>query len=331
MARANKPKTFQYRYVDGLLTGANLETRLREVLFDTHRRIKDRWESLSLDDDETKLNRLINIRHRSSSMVGGVMLLFESGRNEEILRVDENQEELETEQVAPPTSDAGEPTEFIASRLYFGVHGNHVVIVQSQSLAARDLENHLRWLLDEQAAILDESEALELKQGLSLAGTQALQHPKEIKIGAPVFEQEHGGTRTSEAGSPVQARYRMGLQILQSALGDEALEQIQLSRFEDASDLYVELVVKRKGRSSADEDDPGRQAMEAVTGVLRHQHPDDIRILTHRMGEVRGEELYLSRKINVVHWNGVPDYSDIFHRMRDWIIECLENGYISAE
>jgi len=333
MARSNRPKTFHYRYVDDLTSEPDLETRLRQILFGSHRRIKDRWEDLSLDDEETQLNRFINIRHRASSMVGGVMLLFESGRNEEVLRVEEDQEELETQQVAPPESEEGERQEFVASRLYFGVHGNHVVVVQSQSLTARELENHLRWLVDEQAQQLNSDETLALKQGLSVAGTQALRHPKELKIGAPVFEQNAGAeSDLGPAGeSPVQARFQVGMQLLQSALGQDALEDMHLEQYEDADDLYVELLVKRKGRSSAEEDDPGRQAMEAVTGALRHQHPEDIRIVTHKMGEVRGGQLYLSRKMNVVHWNGVPDYSDIFHRMHDWIFECLESGYIQPE
>lgn len=333
MARTNRPKTFHYRYVDDLTAGRDLETRLRQVLFDSHKRIKDRWEDLSLDDEDVQINRLINIRHRSSSMVGGVMLLFESGKNEEVLRVNENQEELETEQVAPPETEQGEQREFIASRLYFGVHGNHVVVVQSQQLTARDLENHLRWLLDEQAGILEPTETLALKQGLSIRGTEALKHPKELRVGVPVFDHSTDGDsgQASAAGSPIQARFEMGLQLLRSALGQDALDHIHLEQYENADDLYVELLVKRKGRTSDEEDDPGRQAMEAVTGALRHQHPEDIRIITDKMGEVRGDNIYLSRRINVVHWNGVADYSDIFHRMHDWILECLEHGYINPE
>ncbi|KAB7624331.1 hypothetical protein [Alkalilimnicola sp. S0819] len=331
MAKSKKAKRFQYRYISDLGEGRTIEELLRQVLFDTHRTVADRWEKLG-DDPDAQLHRFINTKRRAEGMVFGTLVLYETGRNREVLTLAEDQEELEIEQMAASKTQDGRPREFLEATLYFGASGNHLVLLQTTSLTGRELENHLRWLIDEEAQLLEPHERIVIKQGLSAKGTKALKQAKSVCVGAPVFEASTprsagGENRSSQPVRSVVAG--RGRQWLESLFGSKELEALKLGQFADAEDLVVEVNIRRVGRASDDDQDPAQRAMEAVSTALRHQYPDDVEIETYRMGKVKGDELRLSKSVGIVHWNNVPDAEDVFHRMQDWLMDCLENGVIT--
>ena len=308
------------------------------VLFDTHARVADRWEVLAGEDEKTRLHRFINTRRKAPGMVFGALVLYEAGRSREVVDVAEDQEELDVQQMAADQPDDERRREFLDATLYFGVSGNHVIVVQTMSLTGRELENHLRWLIGEQAGILEDGERLILEQGLTSEGEGLVRHAKALRLGAPVFSQVgQEEMPVDESGYPDAAdrarqRYSMspaiGRRVLQCLFDDQQLAQLDLDRYTEAQDLMVEVNVRRFGRSSNAEDDPGRQALAAITSTLRHQHPDDIEV-EHKMGKMKGRQMVLTRSRSVVHWNGVPDFEDVFHAMQDWLDELLDAGVVA--
>lgn len=335
MAKEMKQKRFHYRYVDSLGEDRDLETLLTKVLFHTHKKVADRWEQLDTQTEDSELRRFINKRRKIGGIICGTLVLYEAGRNREVVTLAADQEELEVQQMAPVQDDDEQRREFLEATLYFAVSCNHVVVMQTRQLSDRDLENHLRWLVAETAGILKPGEYIALKRGVSVSGTNALKQAKAIRVGAPIFP---GGHYTPQRSAARQAHDsekvivsggNRGIRLLQGLFDNEAFEQLQLERFSDADDLVVEVSIKRRGHVSMHDDDPGRQAMEAITSALRHQDPADVEVETHRMGTVRGDELYVSAPVRITHWNGVPEAEDVFHNMQDWLRTCIQDGIVN--
>lgn len=326
MAKESKNKTLHYRQVGGLKDGRSLEELLRQILYHSHTKVADRWEELGGDEPNSTLRRFINRRRDNNAMVFGELVLYEGGRNREALTLAEEEEELPTEQVALPATEEGHRREFLESSLYFGVDGNHLIVVESRTLTSRELENHLRWLVSEQAQSLEDGEIIQLERGLSVLGTDALKNVKAIYIGAPVFD-DRPQPKTGTQGNVEVTHHTLGRKLLEQMLGHDDLNALNIDQYADA-DLRVELKITRKDRTRKTDDETARNAMEALTSALRHQHPEDIKLDTKRVGKIKGDTLFLSTSKKVVHWNVVPDIEDMFHQMHDWLTECITNGTI---
>lgn len=76
-------------------------------------------------------------------MTVGSLLIYSRGRNQPLVTEDDAATEMPVEQIAPPPSSAGARRDFIESLLFFGIKDNHVILLQSSALRARQLETHL--------------------------------------------------------------------------------------------------------------------------------------------------------------------------------------------
>lgn len=325
MAKKIVQKTFQYRYASGLSEGRTLEDLLRQILFNSHHFVADRWETLGGEGADS-LKRFINHRRDNKAMIFGQLVVYENGRNREALTVAEKADELPTIQVSLPNSSDGHPQEFLESSLYFGVNGNHIILVQSTSLTGREMENHLRWLISEHAQLMASDENLVIEKELTNNSKAVLKDIKSVVFGTPLYPDEPDSPSPNTATTAAVTTKSYGREVLDSLMGAGFLGNMNIDQFADA-DIQVELKIKRVGR--AQPEDSASKAMAALTSAMRHQHPDDLLIETRNSGRVKGDSLFLSTKRGVTHWNGVPDMEDIFRLMQEWITECLTSGAVT--
>ena len=90
---------------------------------------------------------LLNSVRSRWSMLFGAMLIYSRGRNQPLVTENDAADDLKVEQMAPPPDRSGARRDFIESLLFFGIKGNHVVVLQSSGIRARAFETHLNWLL----------------------------------------------------------------------------------------------------------------------------------------------------------------------------------------
>ena len=135
-------RTLSYKRATFLNGTPDLQ-RLLTAALRRHRTVGERMEELHPED---RTRRFINTHRSQLGMLFGNLLIYSPNRNQALLTVAPDAEELDVRQVAPPEVD-GQRTEFLESILYFGVRGNHVVLLQSAALRARAFEAYLNWLL----------------------------------------------------------------------------------------------------------------------------------------------------------------------------------------
>lgn len=137
--RENKQKLLHYRRAILLHKTHTLQDLLGELL-SVHKFVEDRWEDLGASG---KRKRLINHHFSQLGMEFGNFLEFETGTNRLLMTVKNGVEAMDVATVAPPQTNPGLRNEFLDAILYYGVKGNHVVLLQSAGLQARQLQDYI--------------------------------------------------------------------------------------------------------------------------------------------------------------------------------------------
>ena len=98
--------------------------------------------------------RFINYYENYNGMFFSQLISVEAGKIQSYLHLDEESDSypikpIDLEKIEKPAKTEKEKKrkEFLDSIIYFGVIGNHIAILQSSTLRARQLESYLNWFL----------------------------------------------------------------------------------------------------------------------------------------------------------------------------------------
>lgn len=104
--------------------------------------------------DENSGYRFLNKSDTYKTILFGQLVLFEKDKSQSLLELSDNVKFYDINSITSNDiiidgdKRSDKKREFVDSILYFGVLNNHVMIVQSTSLRARELEAHLNWLIN---------------------------------------------------------------------------------------------------------------------------------------------------------------------------------------
>lgn len=287
--------------------------------------------------------RLINRTKVYAGMFFGQFVIFERGRGQPLIETEDDG--AEAYPIATITTDAiGEQEqrqrqrEFIESVLYFGAFDNHLLVVQSQALKARDLEAHLSWLLQTRTDKLDRGTALILqdKPPESTIEKVRASSVKSIVIGSPVTTcvvQEPAETRPQpgEARETQSAAVRFmpvgaGADLLRAVMGENWFERINLTDALDEANIRVRLEVTYLKRTTTE----GQRVLDTLAASMRHVDDSDVEVVLARGGSIKGDELRLRGTVSVKAINGAVDEDDLYHQMHDWLVTMVAREEIDT-
>jgi len=325
MKAESKPKTLHYRRATFLQGNNDLQSVLKKAL-KKKKNVGQRLENLSSEDHT---HRFINRNRNQLGMLFGSLVVYAEGTNHPLVTIETEKTELDIEQIAPPSKD-GKRREFLDSILYFGVKGNHVLLVQSSALTSRHMEAHLFWFLH-QAGVLSDEDGVSLNDYTPKATKSKIEkaHVKKVSIGTPletdpILEGE-APSRSVEKVKRVKYTPRgLGFDFLKVALGDQWLNRLKLDEALDDSRLQVSLEISYSYSTT----EKSQKLLDNIANSLRHVDQDDIRIDLKNKGVIHGKELKLSSRIDVRAYGGVLDESDLYPQMHNWLLESLEQGII---
>ena len=330
MTIESKRKQLHYRKASFLKSiGRSLQDLIEEALSKLTP-VKFRFEGLDdVSPDET-WRRFINTHRAAMGMQFGNIVLYAADQNRTIIAINDDSDELDIEQIAPPSPTDGRRREFLESILYYGIKENHVVIIQSMSLRSRELELHLNWLLRE-ANVLDQQNAVFLNNFAPQVTHERLEQSevKSVRLGTPLIDHyEEVALKDAETKS-VKKRFKPfgeGVDILK-ALAPNRFGELSWDELEASTNLevFVEITYKRQT-------DPSSQnLLNRLTTALRHAGDEDIRIELRDGGVVVGSDLQVKTFKTIHAHNGILEPQDAFSKMNEWLLEILERGVIDAE
>lgn len=317
-----------------------------------------RKEVFNEDDDSC---RLINRHKEFNGIFFGQLVFFESGKSQTFITLDEDAEfynigaitsdsisDHESSGQGAKSEKAKLRKEFIDSILYFGVLYDHVVILQSSALRARELETHLAWFLGTCAQKLPTGSVLVLKDKPTEETIRKLEKlpVRTVKLGAPVGIPEPPSveqassvvasaaeSEEAEVTTELQAKSLKwvpkgtGVDVLSALMGAGWFEKPELKDALDDANLKVSLEISYVRKTTRH----GQKMLDEMAVALRHMDDSDVRIELQGGGTLRGEDLKLSGPISVKTINGLVDENDLYHQMHAWLVSKVESSEIEVE
>lgn len=327
-----KRKLFHYRKATFLKPiGSTLQDLVGQALLKFNR-VGDRFQLLDeVTDDGWR--RFINTHRAAIGMEFGNLVLYTPDQARHIFAVDESADELDIEQIAPGSTKDGKKRQFLESILYYGVQGNHMILLQSMALKARDIEAYLNWLL-KRAGLLDDENAVFLNNFVPQQTRDKLEKAeiKSVRLGTPLIDMPDK-RMTTEIGKDgmekLSSRFRPwgeGMAILRALIAPERMRGLSMADMESANDLevFVEITYRRQA------DDQSKKLLNRLTTALRHVGDDDLRI-EFKGGVMIGSDLQVKSLRPVTAYNGLVEPQDVFQQMHSWLLDILAQRLIDAD
>jgi len=264
--------------------------------------------------------RLINyfgmhgLKGATANMLGSELLAYEPKADASAVEIDPNATRLAVNSVHPPQKNQ----EFLDGTVYFGVLGNHLVILQSRSLRTIDLEHHINWLLrNVKDSLFDSENYVGLSDQEPKSKKAMFKDVRGVKVSGPVqFKSASPGTKektamlipTGNAWAAVKAFLGDAVDFPKELDADEIL---------NSGHLMVSLFLKWTSRDP----EACSELMSNIGYNMRHIDNEIEYSVETRTGEIKKDEFKLKTPINIV-WkpdSGQPSFDDLFPKMLEWL------------
>ncbi|MFT4091316.1 MAG: hypothetical protein QM645_11330 [Asticcacaulis sp.] len=327
-----KPLTVHYRRMadpTGALRGQTLERWVREALvqeFDGGA-ISGHWKRRAWlvppGDTDTYL---MNVYHDDGESFFGDLTVYTKGFMQALLKDEPDAAMLAVEQQPPP-----EGREYIHSMMYWMVIGNHVLIIQSRSLATKQLEEYLSWLLKDRSKVLPENThvLLNAKFDMDEVGGD-IEDLREIIVGGVgVLEALPENRNTREIVTEVDQHVGVDDQrswgeravgVLRAIMTSEADVQKLLKSIPDEADLNVSVHIGYKAKK--------RKVSRAPMQQVLRNLPDGEITAVGKTGRQTGKDVRLSLPVRIRCDGSLPDPIDVQEKLKSAYRHFVENGKI---
>lgn len=282
--------------------------------------------------------QVINNTRQQPNVLFGNFVFYTRGVHQQLLVMAHDAPEFDLEEVPIPEKGDGKRREFLNAILFFAVSGNHVALVESRSLKARDLELYLGWLLREHTNVLPAEDNIVLADNTTPATRERIRraHVKSVSFGAglttrpaeneegvqPAIPRERRGQRERRAQWLPSG---LGFDMLKAIMGEGYLKDLRLADSLDEANMKVKLTVEWSRKTT----EHAQDLLDNIAVSLRHMEEDDVTINLVRGGKVKGNDLKLSGTLNVQSHNGMPDKDDVYLKMLEWLQTKIRQGLVS--
>lgn len=297
-----------------------IQAKIAHALKKLHR-IGDRKEVLGEDQ---RYVRSIIYHRQHANMLFGIFASYERGTHQLTVTEDDDAETLAIEQVAPPKGADNKRREFLEGICYFGLFGNHAIVVQSNALGAKHIEHHINWLLN-QSGVVAEGNAIGLSDQIAAATRERIRnaHVKEVEIGAPLIQSQEIAAENREVTKDGALTFRgIGLDMVRQLLGDK-LDSMKLA---DALDGNIEVSLRIRYKHKTTE--KAHKLLDNIALAIRHIDEDQVKLNLVGGGNVVGSQLKLSAPLRVEARDGIANADELFQKIRDWLLDLLEKKIV---
>lgn len=211
-------------------------------------------------------------------------------------------------------------SDFVNSMLYFGVKGNEVVVMPSQSINVRALENYLSWLLGEKLSLISNDSKFCLNKNIPKKVEEKikLSPVKSIEIGAGISNSSDREDADSDEFISKES-FNIG-NIGKSLLQVFFKDQLPIS-VTDESNIRAKLVITYKRKTN----EIGQKFMNRLGSTLRNLDEADVCITLKNNVKILGDELNIQKLIKINKTDrGLLINSEISEAMVSWLIELNE-------
>jgi hypothetical protein len=315
-------KRLWYKRAAHSINGETLESLLAAALA-----ARPMVEDRILPETETAERIAINRTGKEHGLLFGQFLSFLPGMKQALITIEGGKEAYDVEVLAAAQSKDGKQREFLESVAYFGVLGDHLILVQTKPLRAREFEDYLRWFLADCAGLVPSGTMIVLQDPVAAVA-------RSKKAGASI----RGITLGTDVKAPAVAdpaaaeqvvRYETSggaWDVIKGMFGPELLKKLSLRGTLEDDNIEVKVTVRVTGRKVVS--DAGQELLETLGTATRNMDERDYSIDFGRLGELKGKDLkvHTQVQVRVLESGGLADESDLAKRMGDWLRELAAKG-----
>lgn len=334
MAKAARQQvTIHYRRLEDVSGGfgkQTLEEAVRKAM--NHRMVDglvaDHWKHRAwLVPPSSEDTLLMNLKQDGGTFYFGDLTHYTKGYLQTLLAEAEDTPSLAVEQQPPPKGK-----EYVHSMMYWVAIKNHLLMIQSRSLASKQLEEYLTWLLKDRTAAIGPTGHVILQAKFDSAEVGGdLEDIKEIIVGgkatslADVELQEEDikpSTKVVESHREIATRKPWGERawdVLRAAMNNEADVRELMESIPEGADLEVAVHIGYKAKKKV-----SRAPMQHA---LRNLPEGEITAIG-RNGRQTGNDIRLSHSASVLRIGNLLEPEDVVRALREAYQLFVDNGKI---
>ena len=313
-------KSVQKKIIYRSASITNCESTLQELLETAiqQTQVNDRQQELNKYE---KIFRSINKGWHYRGMLMCEMVLIDPGANQPVAVYNPSEgiytiNAISTQELNQ--EDLKENSDFINSILYFGVKENEVVIMPSQSINIRALENYLSWLLCERLSITPNDSFLSLNKRIPRTIEEKIKSSpvRMIEIGSPICS---GNSEPSETFISNQCFNVNGKAMIRKLLN--TLKDDELSSLSDESNIRAKVIISYSRKT----DKAGQTFMDRLAKNFRNLDDADVSITLKNKVKISGDDLNLQKLISINKTErGLLVTDEISEAIVEWLLELNE-------
>lgn len=328
-------------------TGETLKTLLEKALVK-----QATWgeRRLNVGSSDTAVYHVLgNQKCETNGFVFGVLMTYTPGVDPLFLVDDETASDIQLEKLKAPLTDDGKRREFLASMMYFGVIQNHLVLIQSQSLKAPQLESYLQWLLHD-AQVLAGDNTFQLVDTPSKSVREKMEKGngvRTITLGGEVvpqsaFPPKAEAQEPSDLGKDARkttTQHSHSIAVVTPADDGEwgvlaALKRLmapsQAAKIDfdqlDGSNIEMSVTLRYKRETT----ESGQKLMDTLGYALRNTDDVETVLTLNGGGSIRGTDLKLTGTVRLTAYDGQLSADEVFEEMRTWLLSKVTSDELSA-
>lgn len=301
--------------------------------------IKDRTETV---DTAARSFRVISVTKQVGAMLCGAVLTFERGSYQMVINDDPEATTLKLTAMKPPMQGAVQQ-QFVPGVLFYSIFEDHVAVVQTSSLRTNGLEQHLAWLLRDQAKLLQKDQGLVLADEPKKATQERIKKSrvKSLSLGRPfmvpadpIVEDSNTPVVGSAASRKKTDVSRLKpdsamVAMLRGFLPDDNFSALELDGTVYDGDLEVWLEIRYPARTRSQ---PASTAklLDDLAIALRDQEGDSVELELADGTTVKGSDLKITGSLPLTFSDGLPGVDDFFASMAQWLESQIKNGMVTS-
>lgn len=313
-------KVVQKKIVYRIASITNCDSDLQELLGKAIQATQVNERQQELNEYE-KTFRTINQKWSYRGITMCEMVLIDPGASQPLAVYDESKgvytiDSISTNELSQERLKRN--SDFVNSMLYFGIKGNEVVIMPSQAINVRALENYLTWLLGEKLNLISNESKFALNKNIPRAVEEQIRSSpvRSIEIGSVLSGASDDGSEEFVSSESFSINAKSLLRVLGAKLKDELPFSIS-----DDSNIRAKIVISYFRKTN----DAGQNFMNHLGTTLRNLDDADVCVTLKNNVKISGEELNLQKVVKISKTDrGLLINDDISEAMVTWLLELNE-------
>lgn len=293
-----------------------------------HPLVRDRLEAIDAGASEF---RVISAKKTVGTFLCGRLTTFQRGGYQVVIKDDPDATDLPLSAIEPPDTD-GVPHQFATGMLYFCIMNDHVAVIQSPSLKARGLEQHLAWLLRGKTGILATHHGLALSDEPQEVTRDRIRksHVKSILLGRPLMD-DSVLVASQDGKGKGQTKFKPTgpmLEFLKGMIDPTQFERLDIEDrvFDGNLEVWIELRYPKRIRNRPED---SVKLLDDLALALRDFDEDQSRLELADGTTVVGSQLKISSRISVSTKDGLIAEGELYDGMCGWIESLIKNSVIT--